>query len=80
MHALGIKRSRLTQISGRDLRVGRVRVDRYIRPVYRSNDIEKYLAWTRATASHQKSSDAIKTAVVLPVNTNDIKNVTLFHA
>ena len=63
MHALGIKRSRLTQISGRELRVGRVRVDRYIRPVYRSNDIEKYLAWTRATASHQKSSDAIKTAV-----------------
>ena len=63
MHALGIKRSRLTQISGRELRVGRVRVDRYIRPVYRSTDIEKYLTWTRATASHQKSSDAIKTAV-----------------
>jgi hypothetical protein len=63
MQALGIKRSRLTQISGRELRVGRVRVDRYIRPVYRSSDIEKYLAWTRATASHQKSSDVIKTAV-----------------
>lgn len=63
MQALGIKRSRLTQISGRDLRVGRVRVNRYIRPVYRSIDIEQYLKWTRATASHQKSSDAIKTAV-----------------
>lgn len=63
MAALGIKRSRLTQISGRDLRVGRVRMDRYIRPVYRSLDVEQYLKWTRATASHQKSSDAIKIAV-----------------
>jgi hypothetical protein len=33
MSALGIKRSRLTQISGKELRVGRVRMDRYIRPV-----------------------------------------------
>jgi hypothetical protein len=63
MAALGIKRSRLTQISGKDLRVGRVRMDRYIRPVYRSLDVEQYLKWTRATASHQKSSDAIKIAV-----------------
>jgi hypothetical protein len=63
MTALGIKRSRLTQISGKDLRVGRVRMDRYIRPVYRSIDVEQYLRWTRATASHQKSSDAIKIAV-----------------
>lgn len=62
MSALGIKRSRLTQISGKDLRVGRVRMDRYIRPVYRSLDVEQYLKWTRATASHQKSSDAIKIA------------------
>jgi hypothetical protein len=63
MSALGIKRSRLTQISGKELRVGRVRMDRYIRPVYRSLDVEEYLKWTRATASHQKSSDAIKLAV-----------------
>jgi hypothetical protein len=63
MAALGIKRSRLTQISGRDLRVGRVRMDRYIRPVYRSLDVEQYLNQTRATASHQKSSDAIKQAM-----------------
>src|SRR5690606_18828586 len=33
MEFLGIKRSRLTQISGRELRVGRMRIDRYIRPV-----------------------------------------------
>ena len=63
MAALGIKRSRLTQISGRDLRVGRVRMDRYIRPVYRSFDVEQYLNQTRATASHQKSSDVIKQAM-----------------
>ena len=62
MAALGIKRSRLTQISGRDLRVGRVRVDRYIRPVFRTIDVQDYLNQTRATASHQKSSDAIKSA------------------
>lgn len=62
MKAVGIKRSRLTQIAGRDLRVGRVRVDRYIRPVFRSIDVARYLDQTRATASHQKSSEAIKTA------------------
>jgi hypothetical protein len=63
MNALGIKRSRLTQIAGKELRVGRVRVDRYVRPVFRRTDVEQYLSWTRATASHQKSSDAIKIAV-----------------
>lgn len=62
MAALGIKRSRLTQIAGRDLRVGRVRVDRYIRPVFRSIDVAAYLDQTRATASHQKSSEAIQVA------------------
>jgi hypothetical protein len=63
MGALGIKRSRLTQIAGKELRVGRVRVDRYVRPVFRRADVERYISWTRATASHQKSSDAIKIAV-----------------
>lgn len=62
MDQLGIKRSRLTQISGKELRVGRVRVDRYIRPVFRSQDVANYLNWTRATASHQKSSSALKEA------------------
>lgn len=62
MATLGIKRSRLTQIAGRDLRVGRVRVDRYIRPVFRSIDVTAYLNQTRATASHQKSSEAIHAA------------------
>lgn len=65
MNALGIKRSRLTQIAGKDLRVGRVRVDRYIRPVFRSRDVEQYLNLTRATASHQKSSDALNSAAEL---------------
>ena len=63
MQRLGIKRSRLTQISGKELRVGRVRMDRYIRPIYRSGDVEQYSNWTRATASHQKSSSALKEAV-----------------
>lgn len=65
MEALSIKRSRLTQIAGKELRVGRVRVDRYIRPVFRSRDIEQYLNQTRATASHQKSSDVLNSAAGL---------------
>ncbi|MFK7824572.1 MAG: hypothetical protein AB8G05_10465 [Oligoflexales bacterium] len=62
MQQLGIKRSRLRQISGNELRVGRKRVERYIRPFYRPNDVENYLSWTRATASHQKSSQMLNTA------------------
>jgi hypothetical protein len=62
MEKLGIKRSRLTQISGKELRVGRARIDRYIRPLYRTLDVENYLNWTRATASHKKSSAALKSA------------------
>lgn len=62
MQMLGIKRSRLTQISGRELRVGKIRIDRYIRPVFRPADIENYLQWTRASASHQKSAQAIELA------------------
>ena len=55
MKEIGIRRSRLTQISGKELRVGRMRIDRYVRPVYRTKDIEEYKKWTRATASHLKS-------------------------
>ena len=62
MDYLGIKRSRLTQISGRELRVGRIRIDRYVRPVYRQQDLVNYRAWTRATASHQSASRAIEGA------------------
>ncbi|MFW7381036.1 MAG: hypothetical protein ACOH5I_19630 [Oligoflexus sp.] len=63
MEMLGIKRSRLTQISGRDLRVGRIRRDRYIRPVYRLKDLEDYQSWTRSTASHQSSSILIEKVI-----------------
>lgn len=63
MEILGIKRSRLTQISGRELRVGRVRRDRYIRPYYRESDLRDYQEWTRATATHQSSSKAIEQAI-----------------
>jgi DNA repair exonuclease SbcCD ATPase subunit len=63
MGYLGIKRSRLNQISGRELRVARIRKDRYIRPVYRECDLKDYLEWTRATATHLSSSKAIEQAV-----------------
>ena len=60
MAFLGIKRSRLAQISGRELRVGRIRKDRYIRPVYRREDLDRYHRWTRATATHKSSSETIR--------------------
>ncbi|MBC7530596.1 MAG: hypothetical protein H7318_03395 [Oligoflexus sp.] len=63
MAYLGIKRSRLNQISGRELRVARIRRDRYIRPVFRECDLKDYLDWTRATATHLSSSKAIEQAV-----------------
>ncbi|MEY4631200.1 MAG: hypothetical protein RIQ81_1320 [Pseudomonadota bacterium] len=63
MEELGIRRSRLTQISGRELRVGKKRVDRYIRPVFRPEDIAAYKNFTRATVSHLKSSQVIDGAL-----------------
>ncbi len=59
MSELGIRRSRLTQISGRELRVGKKRVDRYIRPFFRPQDIAAYKNFTRATVSHMKSSQVL---------------------
>lgn len=62
MERLGIKRSRLNQISGKELRVGRIKSGRYIKPMYREQDIEGYLQWTRPTASHQASKRALESA------------------
>ena len=62
MERLGIKRSRLRQISGKELRVGRTRVEKYIKPVYRPEDVKKYLEWTRAAASHLRSTTLIQSA------------------
>ena len=62
MERLNIKRSRLNQISGKELRVGRAKVDRYIRPIYRSIDVENYLSWSRATATNKKNTDVITDA------------------
>lgn len=59
MTELGIRRSRLTQISGRELRVGKKRVERYIRPFFRPQDIAAYKNFTRATISHMKSSQVL---------------------
>ena len=62
MQRLGIKRTRLTQISGRELRVGRIRRGRYVAPVYRAEDVDAYAAWTRPTAAHLKSSQVLEDA------------------
>lgn len=62
MQVLGIRRSRLNQISGKELRVGRARIDNYVRPVYRKQDVEEYLKWIRPTATHKKSSDLLNEA------------------
>jgi hypothetical protein len=62
MISLGIKRTRLTQISGRELRVGRVRRGRYISPVFRPEDVEQYLKWSRAPSTHIKSSTMLSEA------------------
>jgi hypothetical protein len=62
MVQLGIRRSRLTQISGRELRVGRMRKGRYVSPVYRQTDVDAYRAWTRPTASHLKASSVLNDA------------------
>lgn len=62
MEVLGIKRSRLTQISGQELRVGKARVDRYLRPFYRPEDVQNYLKWTQPTASHKRSTGIVDEA------------------
>lgn len=62
MERLGIRRTRLTQISGRELRVGRTRRGRYVVPVYRPVDVTEYQQWTRATATHVKSSHLVQEA------------------
>lgn len=62
MAALDIKRSRLTQISGRELRVGRRRVERYLKPFYRPADVHAYQQRTRAAVTRQRSADAINAA------------------
>ncbi len=63
MDLLGIKRSRLTQISGKELRVGKMRVDRYIRPVYRHCDLMAYLEATRPSVSHKSAAQTMERSV-----------------
>lgn len=60
MEQLGIKRTRLTQISGRQLRVGRMRQGRYIKPLYRPEDVAAYLKSARAPMSHLKAAKTIE--------------------
>ena len=63
MEILGIKRSRLNQISGKELRVAKIRVDGYVRPFYRPVDLQEYLAWSRAPVTHKRSSEVIDDVV-----------------
>lgn len=60
MAELGVRRSRLTQISGRELRVGRRRDGRYIRPMFRPEDVEAYKSWSRAPATQAKSHHLVQ--------------------
>lgn len=62
MELLGIKRSRLNQISGKELRVARKRDGRYVRPFYRKEDVQEYLEWTRSTVTHKRSSEVVDSA------------------
>ena len=60
MAQLQIKRSRLTQISGKELRVGKARIDRYIRPVYRPEDVQNYISWSRAPITKMKTTTELQ--------------------
>jgi methyl-accepting chemotaxis protein len=63
MGFLNIKRSRLTQISGTQLRVARIRMGQHIRPLYRQKDLDDYANVTRAPASHQKSAKLVNETI-----------------
>ncbi len=62
MERLGIKRSRLTQIAGKELRVARTRRGRYVVPVFREVDVEEYLHKSRTPATHLNAKNAIEGA------------------
>lgn len=77
MVELGIKRSRLSQISGRELRVGKRRVDRYLRPYYRRIDILAYKDRTRPSTTKQQASEAlIRAAQLIEVRVNALLQST----
>lgn len=60
MEALGIKRSRLTQISGRTLPCARIKIGRYVRPMYRHQDIENYRSRLRIPQSRAHAAQIIE--------------------
>ena len=64
MEALGIKRSRLTQISGQTLPCARIKIGRYQRPMYRKKDLEQYIAHLRIPASRAQTSHIIERGVL----------------
>ena len=77
MVELGIKRSRLSQISGRELRVGKRRVDRYLRPYYRRIDILAYKDRTRPSTTKQHASESlIRAAQLIEVRVNTLLQST----
>lgn len=62
MEYLGIKRSRLTQISGNQLPCARIKVDRYIRPMYRWSDVRSYRERLQLSVSYSKSKQEVHEA------------------
>ena len=62
MEYLGIKRSRLTQISGNQLPCARIKVDRYIRPMYRWSDVQSYRERLQLSVSYSKSKQEVHEA------------------
>ncbi|MCY4381145.1 MAG: hypothetical protein OXC40_06225 [Proteobacteria bacterium] len=60
MAYLGIKRSRLTQISGQELPCARIKLDRYLRPMYRWSDLKEYQEFHRS--SELSSNTRVSTA------------------
>ena len=55
MEILGIKRSRLHQITGSKLACARIKIGRYLRPMYKKSDLTDYLHSLRSPLSKAKS-------------------------
>ena len=59
MNILGIKKSRLHQITGTKLPCARIKIGRYLKPMYRHSDITDYLESLRTPISSAKSHKLI---------------------
>lgn len=80
MQMIGIKRSRLTQISGKSLACARIKIGRYIRPMYRPQDIEDYVRRSRISQSQHKSRHIIETSTTKLIQEAEKISSCLEHA